>query len=109
MKKVSVWAMVLICSLFWVNAALARSMTVENKSNAALDALNISKDGGDNVSNMLKSPLAKGKSVSVNLDGGNEGWNVLAIGADGEAHVGEKLNFVGKSKIIVSGGGIQLQ
>ncbi len=110
MKKVCMLSiLVLMVSLVGISTALARSMTVVNKSGAVLVALNISQAQGDNVSNLLEKPLAKGKSFTVQLDNGNTGWSVLAIDDANTAHVGEALNFSGKSKIIVSGGKITLQ
>ncbi len=110
MKKLSMVS-VFIFALCVASAseAFARSMTVVNKSGAEVTALNISKDNGDNVSNLLKKPLANGKSITVSLDSGNTGWNVLAIDGKNEAHVGEGLSFAGKSRIIIGGGTIKLQ
>ncbi len=110
MKKISLAALCLVlCATFMASQAWARTMTVINKSGAELVVLNVSKSGGDNTSNMLKKPLANGKSVKLSLDSGSEGWNVLGIDAKNEAHVNEDLSFAGKSKIIVGGGTAKVQ
>ncbi len=110
MKKVSLAVFcLLLCTTFMVGSAWARSMTVVNKSGAELVVLNVSKNGGDNISNMLKKPLADGKSVNMSLDSGSEGWNVLGIDAKNEAHVGEGLSFAGKSKIIIGKGTVKVE
>ncbi len=110
MKKLSlVLVLGVMVSLVYAGAALARSMTVVNKTGAEVVALNISKDNGDNVNNNLNKPLANGKSITVSLDSGNTGWNVLAIDSKDTAHVGENLNFSGKSRIILGGGTVKVQ
>ncbi len=107
MKKIlSVPFLAILMTLILAMPAIAKNLTVVNSCGFEIYVLGISDTNSDEYSDLLgDGVLPDGYSITVNLQGGASGWDLIAETEDGSSVFFENLDFSDVSTVYLYGDG----
>ena len=86
--------------------AFARQVAVMNGCNFVIAGLNLSDTNSNDATDLLGNDVLKpGEGVNINIQGGDSGWDLIAVADDGSTVTFENLNLSGVSQITLKSDG----
>lgn len=101
MKKVALFsAVAALMAMLLASPALAREVTIMNGCGFTIAGLSLSDTNSSQAQDLLGNDVLKsGEGVRINIAGGDNGWDLIAVAEDGSNVAFENLNLSGVSTV----------